>query len=68
MAEDLNSLRPCERCRSRKFWLDGDEWLCFVCVPPPIQNIITVEINEAQSQGETDSAPNHQPRGPRKLH
>jgi len=60
MAEDLNSLRPCERCRSRKFWLAGDEWLCFFCVPPPIQNIITVEISEAQGQGETGQAPARQ--------
>lgn len=29
-------MRPCVRCRSRKYWFDdqADEWLCGICVPP----------------------------------
>jgi hypothetical protein len=56
--EDLSELRPCERCRSRKFWFDGDEWQCLVCVPPSVQNTITVELNpETQGQGAPTKLP-----------
>jgi hypothetical protein len=39
-------LRPCLRCGSRRFWFDGDddEWLCWTCAPPIVENMIRFEL------------------------
>ena len=40
------SLTPCRRCDSHRFWFDGEVWQCWNCVPPPSADMVRVDINE----------------------
>lgn len=43
--EDMDKLQPCAKCASLQFWFDGEEWRCWVCVPPPSENVVKVELH-----------------------
>ena len=44
--DEMDKLRPCARCGSRRYWFDGDVWQCWKCVPPPSLDMIRVDLNE----------------------
>jgi hypothetical protein len=43
--EARSELCPCS-CGSRNFWFDdeADEWWCWTCEPPIVENVIRLEL------------------------
>ena len=44
--EEMDKLRPCARCGSRRYWFEGDMWQCWHCVPPPSPDQIRVDLTK----------------------
>lgn len=44
--EEMDGLKSCPRCCSRRFWFDGGVWQCWRCIPPPSDEMIRVELNQ----------------------
>jgi hypothetical protein len=44
--DEMDKLRPCQVCGSRRYWFDGEVWQCWSCVPLPSADMIRVDLNE----------------------
>ena len=47
--EDVDKLQPCAKCAALRFWFDGEEWRCWVCVPPSSENVVKVELHDTNN-------------------
>ena len=49
----MDQLRP-STCGSRRFWFDGQHCVCWVCVPPKVEETISLELNiETECQNDS---------------
>ena len=44
--DDMDLLRPCNRCGSRPYWLGESGWTCEQCEPPALNGVIRAELDE----------------------
>ena len=44
---EMDRLTPRPVCGSHSYWLDGEVWQCWNCVPPPSADMVRVDLNES---------------------